>query len=139
MIPIFTQFFHVNPAQSSFPLSFSIVYLAGIYSSPRTASWSHRILLAMLLFGLLVMLLPSLWAVLIELIIFTFAFFAAHSIASSWVSVQSLQYRAVGALYLFCYYLGSSLLSSSSGLIWEAAGWLGLAYFICSILLLGYF
>ena len=128
----------------AFHYLFSIVYLAGIYSSPRAASWSHRfgchrILLAMLLFGLLVMLLPSLWAVLIGLIIFTFAFFAAHSIASSWVSVQSLQYRAVGALYLFCYYLGSSLLSSSSGLIWEAAGWLGLAYFICSILLLGYF
>ena len=126
----------------------SVVYLAGIYSSPRAASWGHRFgrhyvllgMLLMMLFGLLVMLLPSLWAVLIGLIIFTFAFFAAHSTASSWVSVQSLQYRAVGSsLYLFCYYLGSSLLGSSSGLIWEAAGWLGLTYFIGSILLLGLF
>ena len=86
----------------AFHYLFSIVYLAGIYSSPRAASWSHRfgchrILLAMLLFGLLVMLLPSLWAVLIGLIIFTFAFCAAHSIASGWVSVQSLRYRVVGS------------------------------------------
>lgn len=124
----------------------SITYLAGIYSSPRAAAWSrkfgrYRVLAAMLctmLFGLALMLINNLALVFIGLLIFTFSFFAAHSTASSWVSVQSLQYRAVGSsLYLFCYYLGSSLLGSSSGLVWENSGWLGLSIFIAIILGLG--
>lgn len=124
----------------------SITYLAGIYSSPRAAAWSrkfgrYKVLAAMLctmLFGLALMLIDNLALVFIGLLIFTFSFFAAHSTASSWVSVQSLQYRAVGSsLYLFCYYLGSSLLGSSSGLVWENAGWLGLSVFIAIILGLG--
>ncbi|ATO19307.1 MFS transporter [Acinetobacter sp. LoGeW2-3] len=124
----------------------SITYLAGIYSSPRAAAWSrkfgrYKVLAAMLvsmLLGLVLMLINSLAFVFIGLLIFTFSFFAAHSTASSWVSVQSLQYRAVGSsLYLFCYYLGSSLLGSSSGLVWENAGWLGLSVFIAIILGLG--
>ena len=124
----------------------SIAYLSGIYSSPRAASWSNRFgrgrilvaMLCMMMFGLWLMLIPSLVVVLIGLLIFTFSFFAAHSTSSSWVSVQSLQYRAVGsALYLFCYYLGSSVLGSGSGLIWEAFGWQGLIFSINLILVLG--
>ncbi len=124
----------------------SIAYLSGIYSSPRAASWSNRFgrgrvlvaMLCMMIVGLWMMLIPSLVVVLIGLLIFTFSFFAAHSTSSSWVSVQSLQYRAVGsALYLFCYYLGSSVLGSGSGLIWEAFGWFGLTWSISFILLLG--
>lgn len=124
----------------------SIAYLSGIYSSPRAASWSNRFgrgrvlvaMLCMMMFGLWLMLIPSLVVVLIGLLIFTFSFFAAHSTSSSWVSVQSLQYRAVGsALYLFYYYLGSSVLGSGSGLIWEAFGWVGLTLSISLILLLG--
>ena len=126
----------------------SIAYLAGIYSSPRAASWGKRFgrakvlpsMLIMMLLGLLIMLIPAFWSVILGLIIFTFAFFAAHSTASSWVSVQSLQYRAVGSsLYLFCYYLGSSILGSSSGLVWEMSGWVGLTSFIAVILMIGLF
>lgn len=140
--------------QSPFELShvwigvISITYLAGIYSSPRAAAWSQKFgrfqvlvaMLASMLLGLVWMLVNSLVLVFIGLLIFTFAFFAAHSTASSWVSVQSLQYRAVGSsLYLFCYYLGSSVLGSSSGLIWEKAGWFGLSVFIGIILVIGLF
>lgn len=140
--------------QSPFELShvwigvISITYLAGIYSSPRAAAWSQKFgrfqvlvaMLASMLLGLVLMLVNSLVLVFIGLLIFTFAFFAAHSTASSWVSVQSLQYRAVGSsLYLFCYYLGSSVLGSSSGLIWEKAGWFGLSVFIGIILVIGLF
>nr|WP_174506944.1 MFS transporter [Acinetobacter sp. Marseille-Q1620] len=126
----------------------SIAYLSGIYSSPRAASWSRKygrdkvlpIMFLTMLFGLWIMMIPSLWAVLIGLLIFTFSFFAGHSTASSWVSVQSLQYRAVGSsLYLFCYYVGSSLLGSSGGLVWESFGWLGLTISISVILLIGFF
>ena len=124
----------------------SIAYLSGIYSSPRAAAWSQKfgrgnVLVAMLcsmILGLWIMFIPSLICVLLGLLIFTFSFFAAHSTSSSWVSVQSLQYRAVGsALYLFCYYLGSSVLGSGSGLIWEGFGWTGLTISISLILMLG--
>ena len=124
----------------------SVAYLSGIYSSPRAASWGRKfgrdkVLVAMLsamILGLWIMLIPSLWAVLTGLLIFTFSFFAAHSTSSSWVSVQSLQYRAVGSsLYLFCYYLGSSFLGSSGGLVWERGGWLGLTIAITLFLMIG--
>lgn len=124
----------------------SIAYLAGIYSSPRAASWGRQfgrvkvlmVMLFIMIFAITVMLIPSIWAVLLGLLIFTFAFFAAHSTASSWVSVQALQYRAVASsLYLFCYYLGSSILGSSSGIVWEKFGWMGLSGFICIVLAIG--
>lgn len=124
----------------------SIVYLSGIYSSPRAAAWSQKysrgkVLVAMLMtmiLGLWIMLIPSLPFILLGLLIFTFSFFAAHSTSSSWVSIQSLQYRAVGsALYLFFYYLGSSVLGSSNGLVWEKYGWLGLSLTITCVLMMG--
>lgn len=126
----------------------SIAYLSGIYSSPRAASWSRKfgrdkVLIAMfitMILGLWIMLIPSLWVILIGLLIFTFSFFAAHSTSSSWVSIQSLQYRAVGSsLYLFCYYLGSSFLGSANGLVWEKYGWLGLTLTITMVLFIGLF
>ena len=126
----------------------SIAYLSGIYSSPRAANWSRKfgrdkVLIAMfttMILGLWIMLIPSLWVILIGLLIFTFSFFAAHSTSSSWVSVQSLQYRAVGSsLYLFCYYLGSSVLGSANGLVWEKYGWFGLTLTITMVLFIGLF
>ena len=124
----------------------SVTYLAGIYSSPRAAHWGRHygkfktlvVMMLMMLLGLTLMLLNQLALVFIGLLIFTFSFFAAHSTASSWVSIQSLQYRAVGSsLCLFCYYLGSSVLGSSSGLVWENYGWSGLTAFIALLLLSG--
>ena len=124
----------------------SIAYLAGIYSSSKAAQWSFKygrakvlpLMLLMMIAGLLITLIPALWAILLGLIIFAFAFFAAHSTASSWVSVQAIQYRAVAAsLYLFCYYIGSSLLGSSGGLIWENFGWIGINLSVVLVLAFG--
>jgi YNFM family putative membrane transporter len=126
----------------------SIAYLAGIYSSPKAAKWGFQygrdkvlpILLLTMMVGLLITLIPTLWAILLGLTIFTFSFFAAHSTASSWVSVQAVQYRAVASsLYLFCYYIGSSLLGSSGGLIWENFGWVGINFSVGMVLVLGLF
>lgn len=126
----------------------SIAYLSGIYSSPRAAAWSRQYGRDRVIFYMLISMLVGLWVmrfenvglILLGLVIFTFSFFAAHSTASSWVSVQALQYRAVAAsLYLFCYYLGSSLLGSASGLVWEQWGWLGIQIEISLFLLLGLF
>lgn len=124
----------------------SIAYLSGIYSSPRAAAWGRRfgrekvllVMLIMMLVGLSIMLFTHLATLLLGLMIFTFAFFAAHSTTSSWVAVQSFQYKAMGSsLYLFFYYLGSSVLGSSSGILWEYGGWSALSLFIVSILVIG--
>lgn len=135
-----------NVAQSTLGL-LAIAYLAGIYSSPRAASWSQHFGLKHLLIFMLCSMLIALWLMtsvhqfwilFIGLIIFTFAFFAAHSTASSWVSQTAKSQRAVAAsLYLFSYYLGSSILGSGSGLIWENYGWFGLSLAISFILCLG--
>ena len=125
----------------------SIAYLAGIYSSPKAARWGYQygrakvlpFLLFSMMVGLFITLIPSLWAILLGLTIFTFSFFAAHSIASSWVSVQAVQYRAVASsLYLFCYYIGSSLLGSSGGLVWEHFGWIGINLSVGVVLVIGF-
>ena len=125
----------------------SIAYLAGIYSSPKAARWGYQygrakvlpFLLFSMIVGLFITLIPLLWAILLGLTIFTFSFFAAHSTASSWVSVQAVQYRAVASsLYLFCYYIGSSLLGSSGGLVWEHFGWIGINLSVGVVLVIGF-
>ena len=125
----------------------SIAYLAGIYSSPKAARWGYQygrakvlpFLLFSMMVGLFITLIPLLWAILLGLTIFTFSFFAAHSTASSWVSVQAVQYRAVASsLYLFCYYIGSSLLGSSGGLVWEHFGWIGINLSVGVVLVIGF-
>jgi YNFM family putative membrane transporter len=64
----------------------------------------------------------------------TIGFFGAHSIASAWVGRRALGNRGqAAALYLFFYYLGSSVLGSAGGVAWSRAGWAGVATF-CMLL-----
>lgn len=59
--------------------------------------------------------------------IFTAGFFGAHAIASGWVSQCAQTARAAAAsLYLFAYYLGSSVFGSLGGLVWSRQRWLGI-------------
>ena len=58
----------------------------------------------------------------------TWGFFGAHSIASSWVGLRTQTGRAqASALYLFFYYLGSSVVGSAGGLFFSRFGWPGVA------------
>ena len=67
----------------------------------------------------------------------TIGFFGAHSIASSWVTKRASSARAQAAsLYLFCYYLGSSIVGSLGGLFWSNAGWPGIVALVCFLLVL---
>ena len=64
----------------------------------------------------------------------TIGFFGAHSIASAWVGRRATQDRGqASALYLFAYYMGSSVLGSAGGFAWSRAGWSGVAGF-CLVL-----
>jgi YNFM family putative membrane transporter len=54
----------------------------------------------------------------------TVGFFAAHSVASSWVGrrAQSAPAQATG-LYLLAYYAGSTIAAPLGGAAWSAGGW----------------
>jgi YNFM family putative membrane transporter len=62
------------------------------------------------------------------LTLLTWGFFGAHSISSSWVGLRATKGRAQAtALYLFFYYLGSSVMGYVGGLFYEQWGWNGVA------------
>lgn len=109
-----------------------VVYLAGSVSSAVAGrmvdTFGRRGMLIgsalVTLAGLAVMLPASLAAVVAGLVITTAGFFAAHSVASGWVSARATTLRVQGpAVYLCCYYLGSSIGGSLGGLAYGAAGW----------------
>ncbi len=61
----------------------------------------------------------------------TAGFFGGHSIASSWIGLRAEKARAqASALYLFFYYLGSSVAGSLGGWPLAWAGWPGVAVFV---------
>lgn len=112
----------------------SVLYLIGIFSAVWAGRLADRlgrrnvlwIVMAVMLAGLLLTLSSSLAAVVAGMAVFTFGFFASHSVASSWVGMRARAPQALAsAMYLFFYYLGSSVIGSLCGLAWSAAGWPG--------------
>ncbi len=72
--------------------------------------------------------------------LFTCGFFSAHAIASSSVSRMATTARAQAtALYLFFYYVGSSVAGTVGGLFWNTWGWGGVVSLICLLLTAGFF
>jgi MFS transporter, YNFM family, putative membrane transport protein len=112
----------------------SFLYLLGIYSSVWAGRLADRLgrrgvlwrVLALMLAGLLLTLSPALPLIVAGLALFTFGFFATHSVASSWVGRRAAAPKALAsALYLFFYYMGSSVVGSATGVMWARAGWPG--------------
>lgn len=79
--------------------------------------------------GALVTLPSSLPVVLAGLALLTAGFFAVHGVASGWVPARAhaggVTTGQAASLYLFTYYLGSSVLGSLAGRAWTEAGWPG--------------
>lgn len=124
----------------------SIIYLTGTYSATKTGSLIQKyglgnILIAaigMMLVGILVTLHSNVWIVLFGMTLLTTGFFAAHSVASSWVGRRAKRARGqASSLYLFSYYAGSSIAGTVGGIFWASYGWNGVALFIAGILLAG--
>jgi YNFM family putative membrane transporter len=110
------------------------LYLLGMFSSVWAGRLSDRIgrrnvlwlVMAVMLAGLLLTLSNALAVIVLGMGLFTFGFFAAHSVASSWVGRRARAPQALAsALYLFFYYLGSSVIGAFTGLSWSAHGWPG--------------
>ncbi len=112
----------------------SLLYLLGIFSSVWAGRRADRLgrrhvlwtTIAAMLAGLLLTLSHHLALIAAGMALFTFSFFASHSIASSWVGRRARTRQALAsALYLSFYYLGSSLVGWLCGLLWACAGWAG--------------
>jgi len=74
--------------------------------------------------GLAITLLQPLPLVILGIAILTIGFFAAHSVASSWVGRRAAHAPAqASALYLLAYYLGASVAGPLGGSAWDAGGW----------------
>ncbi|MEB2327854.1 MAG: MFS transporter [Pseudomonas sp.] len=122
----------------------AVVYLSGIYSSAQAGALADRIGRRKVLWAMIVLMLGGLGLTLFDvlatilpgMLLFTFGFFGAHSVASSWIGRRATQARGqASSLYLFGYYLGSSIAGTLGGLFWHAGGWTGVGLFIAALLL----
>jgi YNFM family putative membrane transporter len=116
-----------------------LVYLLGSFSSGVVGGLIHRfgrpfmirLTLSVMLAGTLTTLSGSLPIIVAGVGIFTCGFFSAHAIASSWVGRRARTAKAqASSLYLFSYYLGSSISGTVGGLFWQSFGWSGVAAMI---------
>ncbi|WP_426196032.1 MFS transporter [Massilia sp. DWR3-1-1] len=119
------------------------MYLLGIFSSVWAGRLADRLgrrnvlwlVMGVMLTGLLLTLSASAWLIVPGIGLFTFGFFASHSVASSWVGRRAREPKALAsALYLLFYYLGSSVVGSLCGTVWSAAGWSGVVGLLGAIL-----
>lgn len=123
----------------------SVVYLTGSFSSPKAGALTSRfgrgpvlmVSIIIMLIGNLITALSSVVVVFIGMMLFSAGFFAAHSVASSWIGRRARRAKGqASSLYLFCYYIGSSVAGTLGGAFWHSFGWNGVLAFISLMLLL---
>ena len=122
------------------------VYLVGIFSSAWMGALASKVGRRRMLWVPFVIMLvgtaltraDTLVPIVAGLALVTFGFFGGHSIASSWIGLRARQAKAqASSLYLFCYYLGSSVVGSLGGLVWSRYGWSGVTLLTGALLLAG--
>lgn len=124
-----------------------LVYLLGSFSSGIVGSLIHRfgrplmirMTLATMLAGTVITLSDSLPLIVGGVGVFTCGFFSAHAIASSWVGRRARTAKAqASSIYLFSYYLGSSISGTAGGLFWTGFGWNGVALLIAALIVMAF-
>ncbi|MET3289020.1 UNVERIFIED_CONTAM: YNFM family putative membrane transporter [Brevibacillus sp. OAP136] len=126
-----------------------IVYIVGTFSSTWMGRLADRygrrkvlwIALLIIFVGACLTLVASLLVKVVGIALFTFGFFGGHSIASSWIGRIATHDKAqASSLYLFFYYVGSSVGGTFGGTFWSSYGWTGvvgmIAFFLIAALLL---
>lgn len=123
-----------------------VIYLIGTFASPWVGHLAGKLgrrkvvwwMLALMLAGTLLTAFSSLWAILAGIVLLTFGFFGGHSVVSSWVGRRAGAAKAhASSLYLFCYYMGSSIAGAAGGLFYSAHGWNGIVWFVGALALVG--
>lgn len=111
-----------------------VIYLCGTFSSTWMGHLADnygkqkilRIALLIMLGGIGITLTKNLALKIFGIALLTFGFFGGHSIASSWVGHLANHDKAqASSLYLFFYYIGSSVGGTSAGTFWTNYGWVG--------------
>jgi YNFM family putative membrane transporter len=124
---------------------FSVVYLSGIYSSAKIGALADQLgrrnvlwaVIVLMLVGVTLTMFTPLVVVIVGVLMFTFGFFGAHSVASSWIGRRAIKAKGqASSLYLFSYYVGSSVAGTGGGVFWHYAGWNGIGAFIGTLLLI---
>jgi YNFM family putative membrane transporter len=134
-----------NLSQTVVGLIFGI-YLVGTFSSAwmghlagklgrRKVLWTA---FALMLLGVACTMMALLWLIILGIAAITFGFFGGHSIVSSWVGRRGGAAKAqASSMYLFSYYMGSSVAGWSGGLFYATHQWLGVALFVGALVLGG--
>ena len=119
-----------------------IVYIVGTFSSTWMGMLAdqygkRRILqlsLIILLIGGCMTLNLNIWLKIFGLAIFTYGFFACHSIISTWVGKLATHDKAQAAsLYLFSYYIGGGIGGTIGGTFYHQFDWLGVVGMITAL------
>ncbi|MCU1649755.1 MAG: transporter, family, putative rane transport protein [Pseudonocardiales bacterium] len=122
-------------------------YLAGTWASTTAGRLSDRLGRRRMLWATTLVAVAGIWVtepawlptVIVGLVLVTVGFFGGHSIASSWVGRRASLLPGgspgqASALYLFAYYLGSSIGGTLGGTAYDHAGWTGLASYVTVLL-----
>ena len=111
-----------------------LIFIIGIFSSMITGRLVAKfgkvtfiyIALGITLLGVILLFVPSLAVMVLGLSLFTYGFFASHSVVSGLVGENAAANKAqASSLYLFFYYTGSSIGGTAAGVFWADFGWNG--------------
>jgi YNFM family putative membrane transporter len=112
------------------------LYLVGIAASLTMGRLGDRIGrarsmyigIAIMMAGVALTMSNSLAVIILGIAAVTFGFFGAHTVASGWLAVRAKGSRAqAAAIYMVCYYAGSSGIGTLAGIAWPGAGWPAIA------------
>jgi len=141
--------FRLEAPPHELPLSLaSLVFLAyagGSVSSSVAGRQADRrghgivvlVSVGIALAGLAVTLIDRLLTIAVGLGILTVGFFAAHGVASAWTVARAQRLGGstsqAASIYLFSYYLGSSVFGALAGTAWAWAGWSSVAAMVAAL------
>lgn len=123
----------------------SVAYLTGTWSSPKAGAMTAKFgrgpvmifSTGIMLLGLVLTVFSPLVVIFGGMLLFSAGFFAAHSVASGWIGPRAKRAKGqASSLYLFSYYLGSSIAGTLGGVFWHQFGWNGVAGFIGALLVI---
>ncbi|WP_027724477.1 MFS transporter [Tuberibacillus calidus] len=124
-----------------------LVYLTGTFSSTFMGKKADQIgkaravkqSLGIMMAGAIITLIPHLIIKIIGLSVFTFGFFGAHAVASSWVGDRARVHKAqASSLYLLFYYIGSSVIGVCGGFFFSLGGWFGVILLILALTMMAF-